>query len=461
MWKLIAEEAPVLLNPPASPFAKLLRRSRFATYDPAIRQTYASPPANAHRGDWGLKRPIALRRKNAFISLTSFEHPAHFTEWNHAEHQVRFIRRIEEMGTMPTTRSNSAWGKGLGKARTQWLLDSDFCPGEMNTMEVEKKEIVDLSKLGRKGAGAYGAQRAAPPRDGQELHVTPNIDAMSRKEFVRYLRHLRTLRPAFKEHIQNLATDEREKHILSGKSLLALSQMPEVGYHRKFLKAHVAAEFNDPKKEKFEPQPHPNAALLYSHPTLLDSVLRTSTQPGIILNPDVPRQFTERTRNSAYVASFGGLTATLKVNDAAGGLPLLDVLSPNGIDQSKVDQSIIGMRIMRGPGGLVLSVPPRVVGHRPQGLKAVRINAQVTSGADHYSLSDRTQDNPNALGSPAYIAAGPRQAHAAPLDLARKKAPMNWNAHLNVKARKEPSGPILDTLKTMLSHSEEDRDKDL
>jgi len=114
-----ASSSAVTIHPPASPFALLLRRSRFASYDPAIRQTYSAPPASAHRGQWGLKRPIALRRRNAFISLTNFETRAQQTEWNNAESQVRFIRRFEEMGTLPVAVVGTPWYKALGKARTR------------------------------------------------------------------------------------------------------------------------------------------------------------------------------------------------------------------------------------------------------------------------------------------------------------------------------------------------------
>ncbi|KAJ7286440.1 hypothetical protein C8J57DRAFT_663941 [Mycena rebaudengoi] len=54
--------------PPASLFAQLLRNSRFAAYDPQIRRTYYSPKQFAQRGYWGLKRPIAQRKKNSFIT---------------------------------------------------------------------------------------------------------------------------------------------------------------------------------------------------------------------------------------------------------------------------------------------------------------------------------------------------------------------------------------------------------
>ncbi|KAF9469403.1 hypothetical protein BDZ94DRAFT_1127526, partial [Collybia nuda] len=265
--------------PPASPFAELLRRSRFASFDPAIRQTYSTPPAYAHKGDWGLKRPIALRRKNAFISLTSFESPAHFIEWNHAENQVRFIRRIEEMGVMPRTANHTPWYKAVGQGRTQWFMDSEFCPGEGHELSETRAAppTIELKNLGKKGAGNYGAKRG-PPRQAKQknstapAHVSLNIDAMSPREFTRYLRTLRELRPAFQAHIKARAMEENN-NILANKSLYALAQNTEVGYHRRFLQEHMSKEFANRESLKFEQHPHPNAALLYHHPSPLDTQL--------------------------------------------------------------------------------------------------------------------------------------------------------------------------------------------
>ncbi|KAG5644243.1 hypothetical protein DXG03_008838 [Asterophora parasitica] len=417
----------ILVHPPASPFAELLRRSKFASYDPAIRQTYSAAPAHAHRGDWGLKRPIALRRKNAFISLTSFEHPAHFTEWNHAENQVRFIRRVEEMGTRPETAVGTPWYKSLGKARTELLLDSDFCPGESgqlklrreetieeaNTEEVDAKPTtVNLNLLGNKGPGAYGSQRAELPIekkkrkkwDPMAVYVTANVDAMSKREFARYLAHLRTLHPAFQAHIDS-------EDSIREKSLYRLAQNADNGYHRKFMMDHMTGEYQNLLGGRLEPQPHPNAALTYARRTALESRLWTKPQPGIVLNTHTDRTGSAEKK---YVAAFGGLGALLRHNNASGKVPLLDVSSEEGVDQARVDESIADMRVVPRHG-LKLQVPPKVVGSKPQGLKAVSILAEVMTEVKGTQFS---QDNPHPLGSAQYVAQAPPTTKSSPKNLA-------------------------------------------
>ncbi|GLB34612.1 hypothetical protein LshimejAT787_0201770 [Lyophyllum shimeji] len=446
----VRKEVPTIASlnpPPASPFAELLRRSKFATYDPAIRQTYSAAPANAHRGDWGLKRPIALRRKNAFISLTSFEHPAHFTEWNHAESQVRFIRRIEETGVKPDTVVGTPWYKSLGKAKNELLLDSEFCPGEGSEMEVKEAQrpqptAVNFDALGQKGRGAYGAKREEPVKKDDkkmEVYVTANIDAMSPREFERYLRRLRTLRPKFQEYIR-----EQDKDF-SQKSLYALAQDADKGYHRKFMMEHMASEYQDLFGRKIEPQPHPNAALTYARNTPLETVLWTKPQPGIILN-----KYTSERGNAGpprYVASFGGLGAIiLQANLGVNRTPLLDVDSEEGVHRDRVEESFAPMRLLPSKG-LQLQMPPQVVGTKPQGLKGVKILAEVTTDTG----KNPTNDNPHPLGSPEYVAAPPRPKKSSLSNWSLPKKKPKVRIDFDFSAKSKDGGLVLDTLKGIMS----------
>ncbi|KAF9048156.1 hypothetical protein BDP27DRAFT_1373830 [Rhodocollybia butyracea] len=240
--------AGVTVNPPASPFASLLRRSRFATFDPQIRQTYYTPPTHAARGSWGLKRPIVLRRKNAFISLAApFEDRAQFIEWSKAENEVRFIRRFEEMQVRATVKERVPWSRMLG-SKENWLIDSEFCEayegpeieevGENAAILQEQKlrleeataEQMQIRAAKREnppnvhtaGPGNYGTRKPLSQKpipkglldDGNyenrrlqfaSVKLSPNIDAMLPKEFDRYVDRIRQLRPKFKEFLQHAA----------------------------------------------------------------------------------------------------------------------------------------------------------------------------------------------------------------------------------------------------------------
>ncbi|CAK5265187.1 unnamed protein product [Mycena citricolor] len=124
----IATAAQNVAQNPSSPFSQLLRSSRFATFDPNIRKTYTAPKQFAQRGYWGLKRPITQRKKNSFITVKQFEARQHYVEWDNAEDQVRFVRRMEELDVVAGGRGESAWSLKIGDTRRNWAIDSEFSP---------------------------------------------------------------------------------------------------------------------------------------------------------------------------------------------------------------------------------------------------------------------------------------------------------------------------------------------
>lgn len=435
--------------PPASPFAELLRRSRFASYDPAIRQTYSSPAAYAHRGDWGLKRPIALRRRNAFISLSSFESPAHFTEWNHAENQVRFIRRVEEMGVTPRTSTSSNWFHGLGKAKDVWAADSEFCPGESHVLKLgqEKQTHIeaDLLGLGNRGPGYYGANRPHQRKDKPlGAHVMPNFGAMSHKKFQRYLTKLRALRPKFQQYLQM-----RDEPIT--KSLYELAQDSLSDHHIQFLLHHTAQEFQDHSSLQIEQQPHRNAGLMYAHPSPLNSHFTTEAQPGIVLQVNEKKNFSNFSKpTDSYLVSFGGLSCIVQRKNAGGKVPLLDRESEQGVDKSKLDASVGYMRVR----SLELDTPPRVVGRRAQGIKAVKHNTEVIINSPHYEFGI---DNPHEPGTPEYIAAEARGMQSRPSHFPKRDRRLKSSFELKYSGRTRPksredSKKVLATLREMVNN---------
>lgn len=326
---------------------------------------------------------------------------------------------------MPRTTVNTPWYKAVGKGRTQWLADSEFCPGEGHELADDTPPTVtaDLKGLGNKGPGSYGAKRGPPKQKdaSAEAHVSLNINAMSPKEFTRYLRTLRELRPAFQAHIMARA-DAEQNPTLAQTSLYALAQNTEAGYHRRFLQERMSEEFANPESLKFEQQPHPNAALLYHHPSPLDTRLTTKPKPGFVLNfhNSVGKHHHNNNNKSKilepYVANFGGIAAVLQTANAGGKRPLLDPDSEEGIDQSRIEESIVNMRPL--PYGLVLQVPPRVVGRYAQGLKAVKIHADVTTDSRETEFG---RDNPHPPGSFEYNAADPPLKRAAPRDFSKAK----------------------------------------
>ncbi len=467
------------VHPPASPFSQLLRRSQFASFDPSIRQTYLSPAPHANRGDWGLKRPIPIRRRNAYITLAApYEARQQFTEWTRGESQVRFIRRFEEMDTLPRMAPSSTWAQNQSsKTLTEWVVDSEFGTMEERpdategwTKKKKSEKAMDFSKtpfdenlagLGRKGPGAYGAD--AKP---EELsNFSPNFMAMTPKEFERYLKKLRSLRPAFVEFVENAKMQDKR---LKNKTLYELAQKGEAprpsnvnvatvplptlsdkhqpNLHRRFIEAVTHEEFTDRAARKIEPQPHPNGGLLYGHPTLLHSHLMSDLQPGIILQANTGSAgqaahlgAIKGQTKPGYMASFGGLKAKLAVLPA-GKQVLYDVNRANPMRRHDIDLSTAPMRIV--PGSVIVDTPPQTVGRNPAGIKGVRISASVTTDSAYKTLT-----NFHWPGSDDYMCSDPPELDEKEQALMQSPVELRSERRVPKAVTKAHTTAVLDSLK--------------
>ncbi|KAJ6531129.1 hypothetical protein B0H19DRAFT_1190530 [Mycena capillaripes] len=430
--------------PAASPFAQLLRNSRFATYDPQIRKTYYSPQQFVERGYWGLKRPITQRKKNSFVTIKQWETRQHYVEWDNAEDQVRFIRRMEELDSRPGSDVHTKWSKQLGPARHAWLVDSEFCPHQWSQPQAVEAAQTDgakipqqespvpdpifLEELGKEGPGSYGKNRTRAPMDpapdvpgqqpkfGMELSssVLPNVESMSPAEFKRYLAKLRALRPAFKEYLkrqeerQQAQETERQRLLdlgkpvgrslekIAGRSLLQLAQNTDGPYLRRFIAEHTESEYRARGSTKIQPQLHRNGGFMYSHPSMIDTLFHTKPKPGIVLDDHTAGRFQIETNE--YITSFAGIAALIRTRDAntQGKVPLMD----GGVDRSRWLDAVAEMRPVTREA-LKLENVPRVVGQDPdEGLSGVRVslNVTVTPGFD-----DPKRLNPCVPGSREYV----------------------------------------------------------
>ena len=126
-----------------SQFAALLRRSKFASYDPHIGQVYTAFDGHAARGNFGLKRPLALRRRNAHITVQAVDSHEQQTVWKSAEQANRWIRMWDEVGVKPKVGQQTKWEQKLGAlgAEVSLLTDSEFTHQE--TAGAQKEEGVE------------------------------------------------------------------------------------------------------------------------------------------------------------------------------------------------------------------------------------------------------------------------------------------------------------------------------
>ena len=354
-----------------SPFATLLRRSKFATYDPKIGQVYTTSGGDSHRGNYGLKRPLALRTREPFITVASIDSLQQQTEWSNAEREARWIRKVAEVSRTPETPYGSYISKRTGSTgKTLWKVDSDFALGTMDpdaALEANRR--------------IHGRRQAS----------IPNIDAMTPKQFKHYLETLRTLRPAFREFLKaeaakNVpAADPAGKHIrrsqVQSSNLLEQSRYP-TGVHRIFLSRSSTQRINDPESQILEQEVHPNGALAYTHLTDLEHYFWKKPLPGRAVG-----------KEKALTVAFAGLNARLPLSQSEGIQPVdWKSLVERGADTGK------GISKFRVSQTEVLW-PPQVVGHEPRGIDDMDVRMYLSS----HSRLDMVRANPHLPWTRDYV----------------------------------------------------------
>ena len=347
-----------------SPFATLLRRSKFASYDPKIGQVYTTFGGDSHRGNYGLKRPLALRTRQPFIAIASVDSLQQQTEWSHAEKEARWIRKVAEVSGRPeTVHGSDLWKKSGPDGKFQWKVDSDFALGTADT-----DSTLEDKKVSPQGHGRGS---------------TPNIDAMTPKQFKRYLENLRTLRPAFRQFLEaeqaKVVQQERavSRHARKGKvrsSNLLEQSLYETDLHKTFLSRHAAQIINDPQSRVLEQDVHPNGALMYHHLTHLEHYFWRQPLPGRVVG---------RSRN--LMVSFAGTNVSLPPSKSEGAQPIeWKSLVERGTDTGR------GISEFRACQTEVFA-PPRVVGQKPEGMADMDVRMWVSS---HGKL-DMVRANPH------------------------------------------------------------------
>ena len=398
----IVKSAAVVHPPSPSPFACLLRRSKFASYDPTIGQVYTTYGGNAYRGNWGFKRPLALRKRDKFISVEAVDSPEQQTEWSPRESEARFIKRWEEVAPEPKVRE--AWDNHCTSSRP--LHQTELAKEDHNGNIVNPAVQRQLGKSPNK-------QYVAPG---------PLVSSMPTRVFNRYLEKLRGQRPEFLEFLSQEA--QRSTQTQAAPRLLVAPSAYEQSalgsaemVRRRFLQKQSHTIYESPHSRAIEQRPHRNGGLSYEHTSQLTHFFTTTEQPGRLL---------EKHGNNGrgnLQASFAGMA--------------VNVQPPIHRSEGESKLRIVETMLKRAPS---------VVSAQPEGLDDAIID---TSAVDVANLR-MMRANPFPPGSRAYI------AHAQTIVPSKGKRGFTV---LKSKAqvdeadleRKEASDELLNTLKSIMS----------
>lgn len=261
----------------SSSFATLLKQSKFATYSPAIAQVYTTHGGHAHRGDWGVKRPLSVRQRGKTLLIQSIDSPEQQTEFRSAAPEEKFVKRWEETGVDigPTsTLHTRAWSSHFAnRPKNDAMIDSEFA----NYNSTRHTNPI---------AGPAGENHALAVQVAPSTQARPEYLKMNKKEFERYLERLRRLRPLFRKYLEKQWAQQD-------------SSEQETPYLYKIRKEHetMAADridsfldemsmqlHGDAESQTLEPYPHRNGGLFYPTTNWLQTYLLYPPVPSHVIS---------------------------------------------------------------------------------------------------------------------------------------------------------------------------------
>ena len=363
-----------------SQFAQLLKRSKFASFDPSIAQIYTSHGGYAHRGDFGFKRPFpaTARRSVPYVVVKDVDDSMMQTEWNVAENQGRWMKRITETGAGAKAEIKSPWNES-GQVATRWDMYSTF----------------DKS-------GAHTDPKSLP------RPMNENWSSMTKPQFDAYLNRMRHLRPEFKEFLH-------EKWLLASKSQtptsapiiplfnadgeadLPLASTDRSAHHREYLQSRKRSEESELSDRRITPFPHTNAGLSYTYENSLQTALLNPPSPARMVDIKTTERERHYTREPPTIALGGTLATSARPGvaewETENSLKLAEVARGAPVSRGEIQAHVEYLSVIS---------PPNVVGvHNGLGGTQVKMKA-----AQYWVGPEANQSanfNPHPVGSQAYV----------------------------------------------------------
>ncbi|KAG1728605.1 uncharacterized protein EDB91DRAFT_1028483, partial [Suillus paluster] len=341
-----------------SPFATLLKRSKFSSFDPRIAQVYTTHGGDAHRGNWGFKRPLPIRRRGAYITVKAVDSLEQQTEWNSAEPQAMWMKNWDELQFNPMPEESLGLLRRSPHEGTADMADSEYAPERTDPISWRPSAI-------------------------------PNIHAMSNSEFKQYVANIRRKRMDF------LAYQEKKLKLDTLKQLSNESSQEKKAPPRKLpvdlsLEAFAMWESQSLRENRrsrsLESVPHHSAGLHYPRFTPLQTYLSTKEHKGRV----VEEVRNDRGKALYYVASYAGMgTVVHQKNKGVGSVMAWGDANKTGAMKFR-------------PEKVSLDKAPEVV-YKRQGLKAAKITMEAVAS----DVQSHSKSNVHRPGSLEYITAEP------------------------------------------------------
>jgi hypothetical protein len=406
--------AAAVASAPSGSFAAILRRSNWASFDPAIQQVYTTHGGHAHRGDWGFKRPLPLKKRGVCVTVDAVDSPSQQTEWNPADRQAKWLKMATESKSSVHARDNTRSARSVDEIQFQdyrWRPDSDAVRpvtaegGPIDpfthTYDTAKARNSNNNVVGSGLPSVSSEDLPSYIRQSQSkgvgiaqhapVRAAPLVESMSARRFAKYERELREKRPEF---LRFLAA-KKGPHASAYED--ALEPINSVSSYLAETSAEEAMDTNVRNRRGIVAQPHPTGGFTYTLAPPMQAQLNSRALPGRYLGEGgnwLPRhasnnqQHNTNNRPNAHSeprVGFAGQVMTIQ-RDALGSHegPRANAPIPEGM-----------FTVAR----TTITSPPVVVGRVQSTLHGVGVNVQLRSAE-----IDRERVNPHRPGSPAWMA---------------------------------------------------------
>ncbi|TIA87484.1 hypothetical protein E3P99_03133 [Wallemia hederae] len=346
-----------------SSFGKILQRSKYASYDPSIAQTFTASHAHRIRGDYGFKRSILGGQS---IRVRSQENELGEVDYVNTTGDAKVIQRINELRVAVEGLQNPA------------------VPYSSYSSPSTDKETVEA----------------------ESITSRPDIESMSESEFARYVEHVKGLRGDFKQYLAQQAKEQLDKKA-AARGQKEQAELPDVDLyyaaqrdpyvHQQFLKLDHTQSVKGAKKSSslLTSNPHANGGLRYSHPSPIETNRLSPAVHGRILPNTSPNR---RFKREKKPIALGGIVASTDMSNLSG-LAATDFANEHGATSRDTESGKARFRVVNKA---VVNRVPRVVDNESgmNTLEGAVIDVDVVEAG---SVEKLTHTTPHALGSPEYV----------------------------------------------------------
>ncbi|WFC97575.1 hypothetical protein MYAM1_000290 [Malassezia yamatoensis] len=197
--------------------SRLLQRTRISTYDPKVERVYTAPIAHAARGDWGIKRtmpsswqstpdmpaPAPYAGALRYATLRELDTKQGLTDWKENERDPLFRRRWLEAGARLSDRS-----KRDG-------LSTSVSEEEINVpLGLRPRIAFDSATHSKQAPPAHVVWGTNHAKYTTTPDVLPNYNAMSQRDFDRFLHTVRRQRSKFRSALRKQRKSAAEHTVL-------------------------------------------------------------------------------------------------------------------------------------------------------------------------------------------------------------------------------------------------------